>query len=59
MFELICNDYGFECSFKAKGNKEIVTEQFKTHVLEEHGIDYTKEAVTQFILRKYPGIEGN
>ncbi|KFM15272.1 hypothetical protein AAA799D11_01368, partial [Marine Group I thaumarchaeote SCGC AAA799-D11] len=49
----------FECSFKAKGNKEIVTEQFKTHVLEEHGIDYTKEAVTQFILRKYPGIEGN
>ncbi|KAF6244930.1 DUF1059 domain-containing protein [Nitrosopumilus sp. b2] len=54
MFELKCNDYGFECNYEIKGDKESVTEQFKAHVYEEHGIDYTKEAVTQFILRKYP-----
>ncbi|AJM93076.1 DUF1059 domain-containing protein [Nitrosopumilus piranensis] len=54
MFELKCNDYGFECNYEIKGDKESVTEQFKAHVYEEHGIDYTKEAVTQFIRRKYP-----
>ena len=54
MFELKCSDYGFECQFEVKGEKEAVTEKFKNHVYEEHGIDYTKEAVTQFILRKYP-----
>lgn len=53
IFELRCNDYGFERNYEIKGDKESVTMQFQTHVYEEHGIDYTKEAVTQFILRKY------
>lgn len=54
MIKLRCGDYGFECNFEVEGDKELVTEQFKIHVYEEHGIDYTKEAVVQFILRKYP-----
>ena len=54
MFKLQCNDYGFECTFEVEGDKESVTDKFKAHVYDEHGIDYTKEAVKQFILRKYP-----
>ena len=53
MVKLRCGDYGFECDFEAKGNKEYVIMQFKQHTLKEHGIEYEKEALTQFILRKY------
>ncbi|WP_316506429.1 DUF1059 domain-containing protein [Nitrosopumilus sp.] len=51
--KLRCNDYGFECNFEVKGDKEHVVTQFMRHVNDEHGIDYTKEALMQFILRKY------
>lgn len=51
--KLRCNDYGFECDFEVKGDKEHVVTQFMRHVNDEHGIDYTKEALMQVILRKY------
>ena len=52
MVELRCRDYGFECDFKAEGEIEVVLEQFGNHTSEEHGIEYSKEALMQFILRK-------
>jgi len=49
---LRCNDYGFECSFVSEGEIEHVIEEFGKHTEEEHGIDYSKEALMQFIMRK-------
>ncbi len=52
MAKLTCSDYGFECDFSAEGEIEVVLEKFGEHTEEEHGIEYTKEALMQFILRK-------
>ena len=52
MAKLTCRDYGFECDFDVEGEIESVLEQFGNHTLEEHGIEYSKEALMQFILRK-------
>lgn len=49
---LRCSDYGFECDFMAEGEIEDVIEKFKTHMEEEHGIDYSREALMQFIMRQ-------
>ena len=53
MVKLRCNDYGFECDFEVDGDEDQVVAQFMQHNNEEHGIDYRKEAVKQFILRKH------
>jgi len=50
--KLICNNYGFECDFVSEGEIEKVIEEFKNHTENEHGIDYSKEALMHFILRK-------
>lgn len=52
MVELKCRDYGFECDFVASGDVEKVIDDFKGHTEEVHGIDYTREAIMQFIARK-------
>ncbi|MDH5431349.1 MAG: DUF1059 domain-containing protein [Nitrosopumilus sp.] len=52
MAKLKCNDYGFECDFVSEGEMESVIDEFKKHTDEEHGIDYSKEAIMQFLLRK-------
>jgi predicted small metal-binding protein len=52
MAKLRCSDYGFECNFMAEGAIENVIADFGKHTLEEHGIEYSKEALMQFILRK-------
>ena len=52
MAKLTCSDYGFECDFEAEGEIESVLEEFGNHTSEEHGIEYSKEALMQFILRK-------
>jgi predicted small metal-binding protein len=52
MAKLKCNDYGFECDFVAEGEMEIVIDKFREHTDEVHGIDYSKDAVKQFLLRK-------
>ena len=52
MSKLKCNDYGFQCDFEVEGEQEKVIEGFRTHTEEAHGIDYSKEAVMQFLLRK-------
>jgi len=52
MAKLRCSDYGFECDFVSEGEIEEVIEIFGKHTDEEHGIDYSKEALMQFILRQ-------
>ena len=52
MAELKCTDYGFECDYVASGEIEKVMEDFRNHTEEEHGIDYSKEAVMLFLSRK-------
>ncbi|MCV0431468.1 DUF1059 domain-containing protein [Nitrosopumilus sp.] len=52
MAKLKCNDYGFECDFVVEGEIDMVLEKFGQHTDEEHGIDYSKESLMQFILRK-------
>jgi predicted small metal-binding protein len=50
--KLNCKDYGFECDFVVEGDMEKVIEQFGQHTEEVHGIDYSKEALMQIIMRK-------
>jgi len=52
MAKLRCSDYGFECDFISEGEMEEVIQEFGKHTEEEHGIDYSKEALMQFILRQ-------
>ncbi len=53
MAKLTCSDYGFECDFVAEGeDTSELLEKFGKHTLAEHGIEYSKEALMQFILRK-------
>ncbi len=52
MIGLACIDYGFECNFVAQGDVEKIVDDFKTHMEEEHGIEYSREAVMQFVIRK-------
>lgn len=52
MVRLLCQDYGFDCTFESDDNVEVVLSEFGKHMLEEHGIEYSKEALMQFILHK-------
>ena len=53
MPKLRCKDYGFECDFVAEADevKEVI-DAYGKHSEEEHGIEYSKESLMQFILRK-------
>jgi predicted small metal-binding protein len=51
--KLRCKDYGFECDFVAEGtDAEVVIAAYGKHSEEEHGIEYSKESLMQFILRQ-------
>ncbi len=51
--KLRCEDYGFECEFVLDEEKSMVElKKLRDHFEEEHGIDYTIEAVTQMITNK-------
>ena len=52
MAKIMCRDYAFECDFVAEGETEKVSEDFRNHAENEHGIDYTVEAVKQILIRK-------
>ena len=53
MSRLCCVDYGFECNFavEAKEDSEII-EKFAKHTADQHGIEYSTEALMQFMVRK-------
>ena len=51
--KLRCKDYGFECDFVLDGAKNIaLLEKLREHFAEEHGIDYTREVITQMIVNR-------
>lgn len=53
MAKLICRDYGFDCTYISEGREiESVLQDFANHTESEHGIEYSKEALMQFIMRK-------
>ena len=54
MAKLCCVDYGFECAFAAESDdvSEMI-EHFAKHTAEQHGIEYSKEVLMQFMLRKH------
>ena len=47
-----CRDYGFNCEFVAEGELEEIANEFGKHSSNEHGIEYSMEALTQVILRQ-------
>jgi len=56
--KLRCDDYGFECKYIIDEAKSIATiEKLRNHFEEEHGIDYTVEAVTQMITNRGHSLE--
>ena len=52
MTKLVCRDYGYDCDFVIDGNNSDVIENFGQHMTDEHGVEYTKDALMQIILRK-------
>ncbi len=53
MVKFSCRDYGFDCDFFAEGDDAAkVIEEYGKHSCDEHGIEYSKEALMQFILWK-------
>lgn len=56
--KLRCEDYGFECEFILDEEKTVgLIEKLRAHFEEEHGIDYTIEAVTQMITNRGHSLE--
>jgi len=56
--QLMCKDYGFECEFALDEEKTIgLIKKLRDHFEEDHGIDYTIEAVTQMITNRGHSLE--
>jgi len=55
--KLSCRDYGFDCNFISEGDdiSSVIT-KFGEHTDKEHGIEYSKESLMQFIIRKGVGL---
>ncbi len=52
MASLTCRDYGFECDYVVEGEVDYVVDRFRDHMEMEHGIEYAREAILQFVMRK-------
>ena len=51
--KFVCKDYGFECDFVTVSNDvSKAIEEYSKHSDKEHGIEYSKEVLMQFIMRK-------
>lgn len=52
--KFVCRDYGYDCDFEIENEDKVaVIDGFGKHMAAEHGIEYPKEALMQFVLRKY------
>jgi len=51
MVKIACNNYGFDCKFQVDGNYSEVIEKYQKHSIDEHGIEYSIEVLTQLLLR--------
>ena len=53
IIKLECQDYGFECDFVLQEEKTLtMIKQLRDHFEEEHGIDYSVDAVIQMIVNR-------
>jgi len=53
MTKLCCVDYGFECAFASESDDvSKMIEDFAKHTADQHGIEYSKEVLMRFMLRK-------
>lgn len=51
--KLACRDYGFECEFELEGKKSLsLVEKLREHFEQEHGIEYSTDAVIQMIVNR-------
>ena len=51
MVKISCVTYGFDCMFEASGHDSEVIQKYQKHSNDEHGIEYSEEVLTQFLLR--------
>jgi len=47
-----CRDYGYDCDFVVEGDIDKVATEFGKHSTEQHGIEYSKETLTKFMVKK-------
>jgi len=60
MAKLCCVDYGFECAFAAESDDASkMIDDFAKHTSDQHGIEYSKEVLMQFMLRKESSMSEN
>jgi len=52
MVKAECKDYGYDCDFSVEGEMDDIVEKFGKHTETEHGIEYSAETLTKFILNK-------
>ena len=53
-----CSDYGYECDLALDEELTVsLIEKLRNHFEEEHGLDYTIEAVTQMITNRGHSLE--
>ncbi|MCY4491183.1 MAG: DUF1059 domain-containing protein [Thaumarchaeota archaeon] len=56
--KLRCDDYGFECDYILEGEKNVgLLEQMRNHFEEEHGIEYSPEAIIQMVMNRGHSLE--
>ena len=55
--EIKVRDYGFDDDSVITGEADEVIEKFRSHMEEEHGIDYSKEAVIQMLTNRGHSLE--
>ena len=56
--KLRCNDYGYECDLVLDEELTVgLIKKLRNHFEEEHGLDYTIEAVTQMITNRGHSLE--
>ena len=51
------SDYGFDDELEIIGKADEVIEKFRSHMEEEHGIDYSREAVMQMFTNRGHSLE--
>ena len=52
MVKAECKDYGYDCDFVVEGEIDDVVDKFGQHTEKEHGIEYSPETLTKFIVNK-------
>lgn len=54
MVNIHCWDYGFDCDYSLEGDVDSVVYDYKSHMNDEHGIDYSSETLCKTIMKRLP-----